>query len=92
MLVYEFDKSEVDIRETANEDDVEFTVRLLKDYPEPNPMKLVQHTFEHDPVLTDALFYVYPNREYKVIVRKEYYDDFILELMRRGLLTCVRRA
>lgn len=92
MLTYEFDKAAVDIRETANENDIEFTIRLLKEFPEPNPMKLVQHTFEHDEVLTDALFYAYPNQEYKAIVRKDFYDDFVLELMRRGLLTCVRRT
>lgn len=35
---------------------------------------------------TVVLFYAYANHEYRVIVRRDYYVDFLLEMMKHRLL------
>jgi hypothetical protein len=40
-------------------------------------------------VYTDVLFYAYPDQTYKVIVRRDYYVEFVLELMKHKLLQSV---
>ncbi|HZG78104.1 MAG TPA: hypothetical protein VEZ72_19790 [Paenibacillus sp.] len=84
MLLYAYDEAAVDIRETANEADVEFRIRLLTAPPE--AMEAIRETFDDNRVHTDVLVYPYPDRDYRVIVRKDYYERFVLELMRMKLL------
>jgi hypothetical protein len=68
---------------------MEFRISILQENPYLEGMKQVQRKFEDDRVYTDALFYLYPNHEYRVIVRKDYYIDFVLELMKHRLLQSV---
>ena len=84
MLVYAYDETAVDIRETANEGDVEFRIRL-KEAPD-EAMHALLKTFDDNRVHTDVLVYPFPDREYRVIVRNDYYERFVLELMRLRLL------
>jgi hypothetical protein len=89
MLTYRYEQNVIHISETVNENDMEFHIRILQENPYLEGMKLVQRKFEDDEVCTDALFYLYPNHEYRVIVRKDYYIDFVLELMKHRLLKSV---
>ncbi|PYI53873.1 hypothetical protein [Paenibacillus flagellatus] len=88
-LVYRFDPSVVDIEERRNGADAEFTIRILREDLHADAIKRAGKHFEENRVHTDVLIYAYPNREYKAIVRPDYYVDFVLELMKRKLLTRV---
>jgi hypothetical protein len=86
MLTYCFDENVIRISETANNDDTEFRIRIIQERPYLEAMKEVQKEFEHNRVYTDVLFYLYPNHEFHAIVRKDYYAEFVLELMKHRLL------
>lgn len=49
-------------------------------------IKQVKKLFEDNEVYTDVLFYAYGNHEYRVIVRRDYYTDFVLALMKHHRL------
>ncbi|KPC70332.1 hypothetical protein ADL26_17775 [Thermoactinomyces vulgaris] len=85
MLRYEYDKQKLNMQEKANGNDVEFDIRCL-DGALVEAIKRVQELFEDNDVHTDVLFYAYPNHEYRVIVRQDYYVDFILALMKHRVL------
>jgi hypothetical protein len=89
MLTYRYDQDVIRISESGNENDIEFRIHILQENTYLDGMKLVQKEFEDNQVYTDALFYLYPNHEYRVIVRKDYYNDFVLELMKHRLLQSV---
>lgn len=93
MLRYRFDEKVLRLSESANENDVEFQIVLVTDDPSYQAgMKRVQQEFDENRVYTDVLFYHYPGREYKVIVRKDYYVDFLLQLMKQRLLQSLEWA
>jgi hypothetical protein len=89
VLTYRFNKDVVQIREIANGPDVEFELILLETTHSAEAIKEVQHKFEDNRIYTDVLFYAYENYHYRVIVRMEYYVDFVLELMKHRLLESV---
>ncbi|MDF2815078.1 MAG: hypothetical protein K0Q81_1278 [Paenibacillus sp.] len=86
VLAYRFNKDVIQIRETGNDSDVEFVISLLVDEPYTAAIKEVQHKFDENRIHTDVLFYAYENHQYRIIVRQDYYNDFILELLRHQLL------
>ncbi|MBD0384700.1 hypothetical protein [Paenibacillus sedimenti] len=87
-LVYESNPDILDIKEVEVMNDIEFTIRILSP-SHFNTMKHVQKIFEENDILTDVLVYTYSNHEYRVVVRKVFYGDFILQLMKCQLLTKV---
>lgn len=89
MLTYTFDENAIEITETANGPDVEFHIHVLGDAAMDQRVKDIQHDFEHNTVLTDVLFYAFHNHHYQFIVRQDYYEAFILSLMKHRLLTSV---
>ncbi|CAI6082950.1 hypothetical protein [Cohnella sp. JJ-181] len=90
MLNYGYDEAALRISESANENDVEFRIVLAADDPSIIAgLKRVRQEFDENRVYTDVLFYHYPDHEYKIIVRKDYYVDFVLELMKQRLLQSV---
>jgi hypothetical protein len=92
VLKYRYDPQELSIEEIENDADVEFKIRILEDKPHVEGMRQIHRYFEENEVYTDVLFYVYPNHEYTVRVRKDYYTDFIAELFKRKLLKSVEWA
>ena len=89
MLRYKFDPNILRIAESENENDTEFRIHILQEEPYLKEMKAIRQKFEEDRVYTDVLFYLYPQHEYRVIVRKDHYGDFVLELMKHRLLKSV---
>ncbi|MDF2719415.1 MAG: hypothetical protein K0R28_6340 [Paenibacillus sp.] len=85
-LHYRWDPDAVRIEETGNGEDTEFQIRLLRGRAEEAAMRQVQSYFEANQVHTDVLFYLYPEHRYRVIVRKDFYNDFLLELLKHRLL------
>ncbi|MCL6603636.1 MAG: hypothetical protein K6T94_12230 [Paenibacillus sp.] len=80
-LTYQINKDVIELTETEMETDVEFEIRILAEDKWAG-MKKIQKFFEEDSVYTDVLFYAYENHRFRVIVRKDYYVDFILTLMK----------
>jgi len=87
-LTYRHNKEVIQISETPNVSDVEFDIKVLAEDKWAG-IKELQRTFEDNDVHTDVLFYPYENHHYKVIVRIDYYADFILGLMKHHLLESV---
>lgn len=87
-LDYRWDAALISIEEKVDGKDYEFRIRLLQ-APNVEAMRKVQHLFESNDVYTDVLFYAYPEHEYRVIVRQDFYADFILALMHHQLLRSV---
>ncbi|MBA4603611.1 hypothetical protein H2C83_15170 [Thermoactinomyces sp. AMNI-1] len=61
----------------------------MKETPYVNELRKVRNFFDENDVYTDVLFYVYTNHKYQVIVRQDYYNDFIIQLMKHRLLKSV---
>ena len=89
QLTYRFDQARVEIKETDTGTDTEFEIKILEDGPLIAGIKEIHKFFEENRVYTDVMFYVYEHHQYKVIVRQDYYTDFILALMKHHLLLSV---
>ncbi|NOU69430.1 hypothetical protein GC096_36040 [Paenibacillus sp. LMG 31461] len=87
-LNYEWNQHVIDISEDEVLNDIEFSIKVLTP-SHFDDMKSIQKVFESNDDITDVLVYTYTNHEYRVIVRKDYYVDFILQLMKNQLLTKV---
>ncbi|QHW29829.1 hypothetical protein GZH47_02585 [Paenibacillus rhizovicinus] len=86
MLVYRYDSSRIEIQETNNGDDIEFHIQVKDTETFLPRVKSVRAFFDEDDVYTDVLFYAYPDQRYSVIVKPQYYTDFILQLMKQHVL------
>ncbi|MBM7563182.1 hypothetical protein [Paenibacillus sacheonensis] len=84
-LAYRFDERRIEILESANGTDAEFEINL-RDLDLEDGLREVKKRFDENDSYTDVLFYAYENHRFKVIVRSEYYVDFIMALMGNGLL------
>ena len=82
---YKYDAQILEINETTNGDDLEFTITLL-DNQLKKGLKLVREYFEENKILTDIHYYIHPNNRYQIIVRKDFYNEFLIQLFRQQLL------
>ncbi|MNR00441.1 hypothetical protein D3C85_1162120 [compost metagenome] len=89
MLTYTYDEKALTLTEMVNGNDIEFRIHILGDASLDKRVKDIQHDFEHNHVITDVLFYAFKNHDYQFIVRQDFYDAFILSLMKHRLLTSV---
>lgn len=89
VLAYSYNEQVIQIQQSSNDKDVEFLIEILQTEPYVEKLKKVRHFFEDNRVYTDVLFYALADHKYKVIVRSDYYVDFILELMKHRLLESV---
>ncbi|MEH7439610.1 hypothetical protein V7182_19260 [Neobacillus drentensis] len=88
---YKYDAQLLDIKETTNGDDREFTITLL-DNQLKKGLKLVREYFEENKILTDIHYYIHPNNRYQIIVRKDFYNEFLIQLFRQQLLQEIKWA
>jgi hypothetical protein len=88
QVVYEFDKNAVVITEKDNGEDKEFTIKL-HDESLDDGVHEVRDFFEQNKVYTDVLFYTHSDHSFQIIVKNEYYTDFVLKLFKEKLLTSV---
>ncbi|WP_066068140.1 hypothetical protein [Neobacillus soli] len=82
---YKYDEKLLELKETANGDDIEFSIILL-DSELKKRLTKVRAFFEENKTLTDILYYIHPNNRYQVIVRKDFYNEFLIQLFRQQLL------
>lgn len=86
MIQYEYDRTGLFIEEKQNENDVEFVIRIQEPDRYLQAIHDVRSHFEQNTVYTDVLFYTHPNHVYQVIVRQDYYVDFLACLFKNRLL------
>lgn len=84
-VAYKFDEKLLDLKETANGEDIEFSIILFNSELKKS-LKKVREYFEENKVLTDIHYYIHPNNNYQVIVRKDFYNEFLIQLFRQQLL------
>ncbi|MFK9094099.1 hypothetical protein [Bacillus salipaludis] len=84
-VAYKFDEKLLDLKETANGEDIEFSIILFNSELKKS-LKKVRDYFEENKVLTDIHYYIHPNNNYQVIVRKDFYNEFLIQLFRQQLL------
>lgn len=89
MLQYQYDRDALVIQERKNENDIEFLIKVIRDDGYVDAIHRVRSDFDHNTIYTDALFYTHHNNEYQVIVRSDYYVDFVLCLFKHRLLKSV---
>ncbi|QCJ41597.1 hypothetical protein FAY30_06730 [Bacillus sp. S3] len=85
-VTYKYDENVLGIKESANGDDIEFSITLLNSELKKN-MKKVRDFFDENKVLTDIHYYLHPNNKYQVIVRSDFYNEFLIQLFKQQLLT-----
>jgi hypothetical protein len=84
-VVYKFNKQLIDLQETVNGEDFEFTLTFFnKDWK--RKMENIREHFDSNTILTDIHLYIHPNNKIQVIVRKDFYDEFIIQLFRQQLV------
>lgn len=89
MLKYQCVQEGFTLTEKKNNEDYEFMIRI-KDVERYLPaMKEIREHFEGDDVHTDVLFYTMQNHEYRIIVRQDYYIEFILYLFKVQFVSSV---
>ncbi|MGA8943172.1 MAG: hypothetical protein WB502_10705 [Thermoactinomyces sp.] len=88
-LVYRYNPDILKIEEKPDGKDVEFNIQILKETPYLNELRKVRNFFDENDVYTDVLFYAYADHKFQVIVRQDYYNDFIIELIRHHLLQSI---
>ncbi|WP_305025291.1 hypothetical protein [Paenibacillus lacisoli] len=77
------------IKEEKQDTDIHFQIQIKDDrYLE--QFKLVLQFFDDNKVYTDVLSYPYENHEYRVIVREDYYNDFLAEMLKARLLQSLK--
>jgi hypothetical protein len=82
---YKYDEKLLELKEFVNGDDIEFLITLHESNLKKKIVK-VREFFEENRVLTDIHYYIHPNNRYQVIVRKDYYNEFIIQLFRQQLV------
>jgi len=82
---YKYDEKIIELKETANGNDIEFSIKLIDSELKKN-LRQVRDYFEENKILTDIQFYIHPNKQYQVIARSDFYNEFIIQLFRQQLL------
>lgn len=85
IVAYKYDEKLLELNETANGDDIEFLITLFDSELKKRLIK-VREFFEDNKILTDIHYYIHPNNKYQIIVRKDYYNEFLIQLFRQELL------
>lgn len=84
-IFYEYDKNIIELNETDNGEDKEFNIKLLDKGLDDN-LHEIRKFFEQNKVYTDVLFYTHSDHTYQIIVKNEYYTDFVIKLFKEKLL------
>lgn len=85
MLEYKYDQQLLQIQETTNGSDVEFTL-TLHDTNFKKQIKEIRDYFDLNNIVSDVQIYIHPNHRYQIIVRNDFYLDFITQLFKHKLL------
>ncbi|MEH7107682.1 hypothetical protein [Bacillus sp. JJ1764] len=84
-ISYKYNDQILQMNEALNGDDVEFFITLL-DVQFKQRLQKVQAYFEENKVLTDLFVYPHQNNRYQIIVKKDFYNEFLIQLFKQQLL------
>jgi hypothetical protein len=88
-IEYKYNKELLKITEELNGDDMEFHLTFFE-----ADLKLriekIKEFFNENSIVTDILVYKHPNNHFQIIVRKDFYQDFILQLFKQQLIQELR--
>ncbi|QIZ06954.1 hypothetical protein HFZ78_09810 [Priestia megaterium] len=82
---YRYDEQILDLKETANDDDFEFTLTFV-DNNWKKKVEKIREYFDENNILTDIHFYIHPNNRFQIIVRKDYYNEFLIQLFSQQIV------
>ncbi|SMQ66099.1 hypothetical protein SAMN05444673_1453 [Bacillus sp. OV166] len=82
---YRYDEQILELKETANGDDFEFTLTFVDNNWKKKVGKIREY-FDENNILTDIHFYIHPNNRFQIIVRKDFYNEFLIQLFRQQIV------
>jgi hypothetical protein len=88
-VAYKFNNQLIELVETSNGDDSEFSLTLI-DKNLKKKVEKVREYFDENNILTDIYFYIHPNNRFQIIVRKDFYDEFLIQLFRQQLVNEIK--
>jgi hypothetical protein len=88
-LVYKYNEALLRLNESPNGEDIEFNL-FFHDQEIKKQLSAVKSFFDQNDIYTDLLVYTHSDKHIQMIVRKDYYPDFILQLFKQHLLEEVR--
>lgn len=89
MISYQYDPDAVQIEETQNANDVEFYFRFIGEGSYLDGLRQLRNQYESTDLVNSVYFYPYINHDVQVVVPKDYYDHFVLDLMKHRILQYV---
>lgn len=81
MVSYTYNQQLIEIQESANQEDITFTIRVHSEEMR-RRVKQLRDYFEDNKDLTDAMFYSLQDGRFEVIVRHNSYLLFLLHAFR----------
>ncbi|WCN38684.1 hypothetical protein [Aneurinibacillus uraniidurans] len=82
MIRYHYATEELDVEEKENGQDREFLFHFKIPGQYVHDFQKVRAHFDRDRVITDVFFYPQADQRCRVIVRNDYYIDFVLALFK----------
>lgn len=86
MISYHYDPDALQIEEVQNTNDVEFYFRFVGKGNYLESLKKLRNQYESTDLANSVYFYPYINHDYQVVVPKDHYDYFVLDLMKHRIL------
>lgn len=86
MVRYQYEMNDLAITENKVEKEYEFRI-TVKTEEQHKAMQDIRAFFDHNRLHTDVMFYTHLDHSYQVIVREDYYVEFLLALFKHRLLT-----
>lgn len=83
-LQYVVAVDKIDLQEDRRDEDIEFIIKIKKSEVQTR-LHQIRRYFESDEIYTDILFYTFKDHT-QIIVKKESYIPFVLELFKWQLL------
>jgi hypothetical protein len=87
--VYKYNETLIDLAESSNGEDIEFNL-IFHDQKMKKQLAAIKGFFDQNDIYTDLLVYTHSDKHIQMIVRKDYYLDFILQLFKHQLLEEIR--
>lgn len=88
-LAYKYNDNKMKLTESQNGDDIEFNITFYEIEATKQLVKVKKYFDEND-ILTDLLVYTHSDKHFQIIVRKDFYLDFVLQLFKHQLLDEVK--
>ncbi|NHC39981.1 hypothetical protein G6549_08365 [Bacillus sp. MM2020_1] len=84
-VAYRYNEQLLGIKETANGEDYEFILTFdNKNWK--RKVEKIREYFDENNILTDIHFYFHPNNRFQIIVRKDFYNEFLIQLFRQQIV------